>query len=131
MNISQAAEQAGLPAKTLRYYEDIGLVRPAGRQANGYRDYAERDVHMLRFLARARGLGFSVEDCRALVELYNDTNRKSADVKAIATARIAEIDRKIDELRAMRATLSHLAERCHGDGRPDCPILDDFAEGTN
>jgi MerR family copper efflux transcriptional regulator len=127
MNISEAAEQAGLPTKTIRYYEDIGLVAPARRRDNGYRDYAERDVHMLRFLSRARGLGFSVADCRALVALYADTDRKSADVKEIALNRVEEIDSKIAELRAMRATLVELAETCHGDDRPDCPIIEDLA----
>lgn len=129
MNISEAAEQAGLPPKTIRYYEDIGLVAPARRRDNGYRDYAERDVHMLRFLSRARGLGFSVADCRALVALYGDRDRKSADVKEIALNRVADIDAKIAELHAMRATLVDLAEHCHGDDRPDCPIIDDLAEG--
>ncbi|MBT3400606.1 MAG: Cu(I)-responsive transcriptional regulator [Rhodospirillaceae bacterium] len=128
MNISEAGERAGLPTKTIRYYEDIGLVEPARRRDNGYRDYAERDVHMLRFLSRARGLGFSVADCRALVALYVDKDRKSADVKGIALNRVADIDAKITELRAMRATLVDLAENCHGDDRPDCPIIDDLAE---
>ena len=128
MNISEAAERAGLPTKTIRYYEDIGLVEPARRRDNGYRDYADRDVHMLRFLSRARGLGFSVADCRALVALYADTGRKSADVKEIALNRVADIDTKIAELQAMRATLVDLSENCHGDDRPDCPIIDDLAE---
>lgn len=127
MNISQAAEQSGLPPKTIRYYEDIGLVEPARRRDNGYRDYAERDVHMLRFLHRARDLGFSVADCRSLLSLYTDSDRHSADVKAIALNRIAEIDRKIAELGEMRSVLATLAEKCHGDDRPDCPILDQFA----
>lgn len=127
MNISEAADRAGLPPKTIRYYEEIGLVEPARRRDNGYRDYAERDVHMLRFLSRARGLGFSVEACRALVALYADTDRKSADVKEIALGRVADIDAKIAELRAMRSTLVELAENCHGDDRPDCPIIDDLA----
>jgi MerR family copper efflux transcriptional regulator len=128
VNIRDAAARAGLPPKTIRYYEDIGLISPARRRDNGYRDYAARDVHILRFLSRARGLGFSVDDCRALVALYADTDRKSGDVKDIALRRIADIDEKIAELRTMRATLADLAERCHGDDRPDCPILDDFAE---
>lgn len=127
MNISEAADRSGLPAKTIRYYEDIGLVGPASRRPNGYRDYAERDVHTLRFLNRARNLGFSVEDCRALAALYTDRNRKSADVKALALARIDDIERKLAELKAMRRTLQHLADRCHGDDRPDCPILEDLA----
>ncbi|MDG2269725.1 MAG: Cu(I)-responsive transcriptional regulator [Alphaproteobacteria bacterium] len=128
MNISEAAERAGLPTKTIRYYEDIGLVEPARRRDNGYRDYTDRDVHMLSFLSRARGLGFSVADCRALVALYADKGRKSADVKEIALNRVTDIDAKIAELRAMRATLVDLAENCHGDGRPDCPIIDELAE---
>lgn len=128
MNISEAAARAGLPTKTIRYYEEIGLVAPARRRDNGYRDYGERDVHMLRFLSRARGLGFSVADCRALVALYADTSRKSAEVKKIALNRVSDIDTKISELHAMRATLIELAENCHGDDRPDCPIIDDLAD---
>jgi Cu(I)-responsive transcriptional regulator len=127
MNISQAAEQSGLPPKTIRYYEDIGLVESARRRDNGYRDYGSRDVHMLRFLHRARDLGFTVADCRALLSLYTDHQRRSADVKAIALKRIADIDRKIAELDEMRTVLATLADKCHGDERPDCPILDDFA----
>ena len=130
MNISQAALQSGLPPKTIRYYEDIGLVEPAPRQTNGYRDYGARDVHMLRFLHRARDLGFSVADCRALLSLYTDSDRHSADVKAIALNRVAEIDRKIAELGEMRAVLATLADKCHGDDRPDCPILDQFGSAA-
>ena len=126
MNIGEAAERAGLPVKTLRYYEDIGLIAPA-RQSNGYRDYGEPDVHKLRFLQRARGLGFSIEDCRALLSLYEDRNRASADVKRLALARIAEIDRKLEELEGLRATLDSLARACRGNERPDCPILEDLA----
>ncbi len=126
MNIGEAAERAGLPVKTLRYYEEIGLVAPA-RQPNGYRDYGEADVHKLRFLQRARGLGFSIEDCRALLSLYEDRNRASADVKRLAVARIAEIDRKLEELKGLRATLDSLARACQGNERPDCPILKDLA----
>lgn len=127
MNIGQAAELSGLPPKTIRYYDDIGLIAPRGRRANGYRDYDARDVHVLRFVQRARSLGFSVERCRELLGLYGDRNRASADVKAIALARIADIDRKLHELAAMKATLLDLAERCHGDERPNCPILDNLA----
>lgn len=133
MNIGEAARASGLPAKTLRYYEAIGLVVPGGRRDNGYRDYDEADVHRLRFVQRARSLGFSVAECRELLALYDDRNRTSAEVKRIALERIAAIERKIRELEAMRRALQHLAERCHGDGRPDCPILDDLAgegEGT-
>ena len=129
MNISQAAKRTELPPKTIRYYEEIGLVAPARRLDNGYRDYSEREIHTLRFVARARSLGFPVEECRALVALYGDTTRKSGDVKDIALRRIAEIDGKIRELESMRATLGHWAEKCHGDDRPDCPILNEFADG--
>ena len=131
MNIGQAAEQSGLPAKTIRYYEDICLVSPARRQDNGYRDYSGRDIHVLRFVSRARDLGFSVEDCRTLLALYGDTDRRSADVKEIAERRVADIDEKIAALQGMRETLVDLAARCHGDDRPDCPILKDFAEGSD
>ncbi len=126
MNISDAAGRSGLPAKTIRYYEDIGLVRPA-RGDNGYRTFAETDVHKLRFLSRARSLGFSIEDCRALLSLYEDRHRASAEVKRVAKKNLARIDEKIAELEAMRNTLDHLVERCHGDDRPECPILDDLA----
>ena len=130
MNIGQAAERAGLPVKTLRYYEEIGLVAP-DRQPNGYRDYGEAEVHKLRFLQRARGLGFSIEDCRALLSLYEDRNRASADVKRLALARIDDIDRKLEELKGLRATLDSLARVCQGNERPDCPILEDLAGGDS
>ncbi|MBS8272985.1 Cu(I)-responsive transcriptional regulator [Thalassospira tepidiphila] len=126
MNISDAAADSGLPAKTIRYYEDIGLVSP-GRLANGYRDYDEHDLHKLRFLQRARGLGFSVEDCRVLLSLYEDRNRASADVKKIAKTHLIEIERKIAELQSLRDTLSDLVQSCHGDNRPNCPIINDLA----
>ncbi|MEZ5931185.1 MAG: Cu(I)-responsive transcriptional regulator [Alphaproteobacteria bacterium] len=127
MNIGEAAEQSGLPAKTIRYYEDIGLVAPSGRKANGYRDYDEQDLALLKFVQRARSLGFTVEECRELLDLYRDRSRASADVKALAESRIADIRRKIAELQSMEATLSELVRHCHGDARPDCPILDDLA----
>lgn len=126
MNISDAAAESGLPAKTIRYYEDIGLVSP-GRLPNRYRDYGENDLHKLRFLQRARGLGFSVEDCRVLLSLYEDRNRASADVKQIAKSHLSEIERKIAELQSLRDTLSDLVQSCHGDDRPNCPIINDLA----
>jgi MerR family transcriptional regulator, copper efflux regulator len=126
MTIAEAARASGLPPKTIRYYEEIGLIRPA-RGANGYRDFAAREVHKLAFLARARGLGFSIEECRALLALYDDRGRASADVKRIARDHLAQIDRKIAELEGMRATLCDLVERCQGDDRPDCPILETLA----
>ncbi len=127
MNIGVAATRSGLTAKTIRYYESIGLIDPPGRTNSGYRDYASRDVHILRFVHRARGLGFSVEECRELLALYRDRNRASADVKAIATRHVADIERKIDELHSLRETLGVLIRKCHGDEWPDCPILDDLA----
>jgi len=127
MNIGQAAAASGLPPKTIRYYEDISLV-VADRQSNGYRDYAEEHVHKLRFVQRARSLGFSVDECRNLLSLYEDQNRASSEVKQLAEARLADIDRKIVELQGMRAALAGLIEACRGDHRPDCPILDDLAK---
>ena len=126
MKIRQAAEQAQLSEKTIRYYEDIGLVQPLRRE-NGYRDFSERDVHNLKFLARARRLGFSVEDCRQLLGLYSDQKRASKDVKQIATAHLLDIEQKINELEGMRATLESLVKNCKGNHRPDCPILNDLA----
>lgn len=126
MNVNAAANRSGLPGKTIRYYEEIGLIRPA-RAANGYRDYSADDIHRLSFLRRARALGFSIEECRQLMSLYSDRNRASHDVKEIAVGHVAAIDRKIGELQSMRKTLSRLVEACHGDDRPECPILDDMA----
>ncbi|MRG54524.1 Cu(I)-responsive transcriptional regulator [Phyllobacterium sp. SYP-B3895] len=123
MNIGTASDKSGLPPKTIRYYEDIGLLKP-GRAENGYRDYSMSDVHKLRFLQRSRGLGFSVEECRQLLALYEDKERASADVKAIAQSKLGEIERKILELRELQHTLQHLVAHCHGDQRPDCPILE-------
>ena len=129
MNIGDVAEASGLPAKTIRYYEDIGLVRPA-RSDNGYRSFRDSDVHKLIFLSRARSLGFTIEDCRTLLSLYEDRERASADVKALAQEHLAEIEKKIAELQSLRATLSRLVSSCHGDDRPDCPILDGLAGDT-
>ncbi|MBS8226042.1 Cu(I)-responsive transcriptional regulator [Vannielia litorea] len=126
MNIGEVADRSGLPPKTIRYYEDIGLVRPL-RHDNGYRAFREHDLHKLAFLGRARTLGFSIEDCRTLLGLYEDETRESAQVKAVAEEHLETIDEKIRQLQSMRATLSHLVEACHGDHRPDCPILSDLA----
>ena len=123
MNISDASRSSGLPAKTIRYYEDIGLVRPA-RGENGYRDFSETDAHKLAFLGRSRSLGFSIEECRTLMSLYEDRSRASADVKAVAAEHLERIAQKIAELQALQSTLQTLVTRCHGDDRPDCPILD-------
>ena len=129
MNIGTASELSRLPVKTIRYYEEIGLVEPI-RSGNGYRDFSETDVQRLKFLQRARGLGFSIEECRELLSLYEDRNRASADVKALTRAKIREVDRKIDELRSLKDVLETLVEACHGDDRPDCPIIDDLAGTT-
>ncbi len=126
MNIGEVAQRSGLPAKTIRYYEEIGLVAPP-RDANGYRAFRESDLHKLAFLGRARALGFTIEDCRALLALYEDHSRASADVKRIARLHLDRIDEKITELQAMRGTLSQLIEACAGDNRPDCPIMEDLA----
>jgi Cu(I)-responsive transcriptional regulator len=127
MNISEVGARAGLPPKTIRYYEDIGLIRPL-RGANGYRQFRESDLHKLAFIGRARSLGFSIEDCRALLALYEDKGRASADVKALAERHLAQIAAKIEELRAMQATLSDLVHACAGDARPDCPILQGLSD---
>lgn len=126
MNIGTVSERSGLPAKTIRYYEEIGLVSP-DRRDNGYRDYSMQHLHRLHFLRRARGLGFSVEECRQLLSLYDDRGRESAEVKAIAATRLGEIERKIAELEGLRDMLRHLVDHCHGDSRPDCPIIDGLA----
>ncbi len=126
MNIGDVAARIGLPQKTIRYYEDIGLIRP-DRSANGYRSFSENDLHKLAFLGRARALGFSIEDCRTLLGLYEDGARESAAVKSLAEKHLEDIDEKIAQLNSMRATLSHLVEACHGDKRPDCPILADLS----
>ncbi|MBL4805897.1 MAG: Cu(I)-responsive transcriptional regulator [Rhodobacteraceae bacterium] len=126
MNIGDAAAQSGLPAKTIRYYEDIGLISP-DRSSNGYRDFSEDHLHKLSFVQRARSLGFTVEECRALLSLYEDRGRASADVKTMARSHLTQIGEKITALQAMQATLSELVDKCHGDDRPDCPILDGLA----
>ena len=128
MNIADVATRAGLPAKTIRYYEEIGLIKPL-RGDNGYRAFRESDLHKLTFLGRARGLGFSIEECRALLALYEDRGRASADVKALAQDHLDQIRGKITELRAMEATLGDLIHACAGDARPDCPILMGLATG--
>ncbi|MHA7774569.1 Cu(I)-responsive transcriptional regulator [Roseibium sp. M-1] len=128
MNIGTASEKSGLPVKTIRYYEEIGLVRPL-RSENGYREFLETDLQRLKFLQRARSLGFSIEECRELLSLYEDRNRASADVKALTRSKIREVDRKIAELQSLKRVLSDLVKACHGDGRPDCPIIDDLAGG--
>lgn len=130
MNISEVADKSGLPVKTIRYYEDIGLISP-DRGVNGYRTFGHADLHKLAFIARARSLGFTIEDCRSLLKLYNDRDRASADVKRIAAAHLRDIDRKRAELTEMRDTLAHLIEACAGNDRPDCPILAGLADAPD
>lgn len=126
MNISDVSDRTGLPTKTIRYYEEIGLIHPA-RRDNGYRDFSETDCHKLAFLSRSRTLGFSIEDCRALLSLYEDEGRASADVRQIAAQHLDRIDARLAELRELRDTLARLVSACAGDNRPDCPILRDLA----
>lgn len=128
MNISRVAEKCGVPPKSIRYYESIGLIHPAERRPNRYRSYSEDDMRTLAFIRRARSLGFSVEGVRDLLDLWRDRSRKSATVKAMATRQIETLDRKIEELQSMRKALAELVRRCRGDSRPDCPILDDLEE---
>ncbi|RKP57540.1 Cu(I)-responsive transcriptional regulator [Pararobbsia silviterrae] len=128
MNIGQASKAVGLSAKMIRYYESIGLVHPTARTEGGYRTYRESDLHHLRFIRQARRLGFAVEDVRRLLALWQDHARASAEVKAIALAHVSDLDRRIAEMVSMRDALAHLASTCHGDARPDCPILEGLAE---
>lgn len=130
MNIGQASERAKLPTKTIRYYEEISLIKP-DRAVNGYRNYSDEDVHRLAFLQRSRSLGFTIEECRLLLSLYEDHERASADVKTLALQKIDEIDRKVDELQSLKTTLSNLAKNCHGDDKPNCPIIDDLSGKTS
>jgi Cu(I)-responsive transcriptional regulator len=123
MKIGHASTSSGISERMIRHYEKIGLMPAATRRDSGYRDYDERDVHTLKFIGRARDLGFSVEEIRKLLELWHDRTRASADVKALALARVSELKRKERELHEMRRSLEHLAASCHGDDRPDCPIL--------
>ena len=124
MNIGQAAAASGVSQRMIRHYEKIGLIPTPMRRDSGYRDYSDSDVHRLRFVANARDLGFPIGEIRALLSLWQDRNRSSADVKALALARAEDLGRKAEALTAMRVTLMQMAEACYGDERPDCPILD-------
>jgi MerR family copper efflux transcriptional regulator len=127
MNIGRAAEVTGVPAKTIRYYESVGLIPPPARTEGGYRDYSPDELHTIGFIKRARRLGFSIKDIGGLLDLWRDRNRASAEVKAITERHIEEIGHRIAELESVRRTLVHLSGKCHGDDRPDCPILDDLS----
>jgi Cu(I)-responsive transcriptional regulator len=129
MKIGEASERSGVSQRMIRHYEKIGLVPPAPRRDSGYRDYDVRDVNTLRFIRRARDLGFPIEEIGTLLALWHDRSRASAEVKQLALARAAELDRKARQLDEMRAALEHLAASCHGDDRPDCPILSEL-EGS-
>lgn len=128
MRIQEASRQSGMPAKTIRFYEEIGLVRPAARAANGYRQFDNNDVRTLKFIRRARKLGFAVEDIQKLLSLWRDRDRESARVKQLALEHAAEIEAKIAQLESMKRAVIDLAERCHGDDRPECPILEELAD---
>ena len=127
MTIGEASAKSGVPAKTIRYYEESGLIGKAGRQPNLYRTYCEDDVAMLRFIGRARRLGFSIEDLKSLIALYRDRSRSSRDVKAVAAQHLARVEQKIRELRSIRDALAHLIDECSGDNRPDCPIIGELS----
>ncbi len=127
MNIGQAADASGINAKMIRYYEGIDLIGQANRNDSGYRQYSDREVQTLRFIKRARDLGFSLERIKTLLGLWQDRSRKSADVKKLAKVYIAELDDDIRKLQTIRDQLAQLASTCHGDQRPDCPIIDDLA----
>jgi MerR family copper efflux transcriptional regulator len=128
MNIGEASKASGVSSKMIRYYEQIGLITPAHRTQSSYRTYTENDIHTLRFIRRARDLGFSVEQMKTLLALWRDRSRASADVKALALDHIAELERKAAAIAAMTSTLKHLANHCHGDDRPDCPIIESFVD---
>lgn len=129
MNIGEAAKNSGVNAKLIRHYESIGIIPKASRSDSGYRTYSEADVHVLSFVKRARNLGFSMKEIKKLVSLWRNKSRASGDVKALALNHIEEMETKISELQAMVKTLKHLAKNCHGDHRPDCPILSDLESG--
>ena len=128
MNIGQAAQASGVSAKMIRHYESVGLFPHAERTASGYRQYGERELNTLRFIRHSRDLGFSIEQIRALLGLWQDRRRPSRQVKALAQAHLQELAQKLHELQAMKATLEHLVHGCHGDDRPECPILDTLAQ---
>ena len=127
LNIGEAAQRSGVSAKMIRHYEDLGLLRKIARTASGYRQYSDADIHSLRFIRRARDLGFGMKEIESLLGLWQNRKRASKDVKRIALARIEDLQRRIDEMQTMKRALEQLAHCCHGDARPECPILDDLA----
>ncbi|HZR74352.1 Cu(I)-responsive transcriptional regulator [Bradyrhizobium sp.] len=126
VTIGEAALRAGVPAKTIRFYEEAGIIKPAARSSNRYRGYSESDVQTLSFVRRARALGFSLKDVASLLKLYSNDGRASRDVKRLALKHVAELDRKLKELTAIRNTIAELARRCNGNDRPECPIIDEL-----
>ena len=126
-SISEAAKRAGVSAKMVRHYEDLGMIPKVGRTQAGYRIYRDADIHILRFIRRARDLGFTMKEIETLLGLWQNRRRASADVKELAIKHIADLDARIEEMQAMRTALTRLADCCHGDQRPDCPILEDLA----
>jgi len=128
MNIGSAAKLSGLTVKSVRYYADIDLVKPVINEKNGYRDYNNNDVAKLGFIGQARKFNFSIKECRDLLSLYEDKNRSNKEVKKLTIEKINEIDQKLNELTLLRKKLSHLADNCKGNGRPDCPILDELSK---
>ncbi|TGK01259.1 Cu(I)-responsive transcriptional regulator [Leptospira langatensis] len=129
MNIGEIAKLSGVNAKLVRHYESIGLIPKAGRSGSGYRVYSENDAHTLKFIKRARNLGFSLPEIKQLVGLWRNRSRASAQVKSLASSHVKELEMKISELQAMRNTLLHLVKHCHGDHRPECPILEELEKG--
>lgn len=128
MNIGKAAKLSGLTVKTVRYYANINLVKPYQDRDTAYRDYSDDDIAKLQFIGKARQFNFNIEDCRVLMSLYEDKNRSSKEVKELTLEKISEIDKKLSELKKLRDQLSYLATNCHGDNKPDCPILDALAK---
>lgn len=128
MNIGAVATRSGVPAKTIRYYESVGLIPPATRTGSGYRRYTELDIQTLQFVQRARGLGFSIKEVATLLDLWRNKERASAEVKTLARRHLAQTEEKILELESICGVLQELIKHCHGDNRPECPILDDFSK---
>lgn len=131
MNIGAAANASGVSAKMIRYYEEVGLITPPDRNANGYRSYAKSNIHELKFIRRARDLGFTVEQISGLMHLWRDRSRASAEVKRIALEHVKALEAKQREIEEMANTLRHLADTCHGDGRPECPIIESLSDGCD
>lgn len=131
VTIGEAAVRAGVSAKTIRFYEEAGIIKPAARGSNRYRGYSEADVRTLSFVRRARALGFSLRDVASLLELYSNDRRASRDVKRLALKHVVELDRKLEELTAIRNTIAELAKRCNGNDRPECPIIDELKSKRN